>query len=407
MITNCNRMNSTRRDWLRTAATAVSGAYLAGMPVGRAAEAPAGPVALARCKTYESAELLPALQKMFDQLGGLGKLVSGKTVAIKINLTGAPTYRLGYAPLEDTHYTHPAVIAVTAQLLAKAGARRIRVLESPWATVEPVEEYLLRANIEPRDILSAAPNVEFENTNYLGHGKKYSRLTVPSGGYIFPAFDLNHSYEDCDVFVSIGKMKEHATAGVTLSMKNCFGITPCTIYGQGAGVDEPSETPKGGRTIVHQGNRGPSKSAPQEKDPKTPRQDTWRVPRTVVDLVGARPVHLAIIDGIKSMTGGEGPWIREDLKPAAPGVLVAGLNPVNTDAVSMAVMGFDPMADRGTPPFERCDSIVKLAEDAGLGTRNLSRIEVIGPAIAEVRFDFAALRKLRRSLPTPPMGTRG
>jgi len=377
------------------------------MPVGRAAEAPAGPVALARCKTYESAELLPALQKMFDQLGGLGKLVSGKTVAIKINLTGAPTYRLGYAPLEDTHYTHPAVIAVTAQLLAKAGARRIRVLESPWATVEPVEEYLLRANIEPRDILSAAPNVEFENTNYLGHGKKYSRLTVPSGGYIFPAFDLNHSYEDCDIFVSIGKMKEHATAGVTLSMKNCFGITPCTIYGQGAGVDEPSETPKGGRTIVHQGNRGPSKSAPQEKDPKTPRQDTWRVPRTVVDLVGARPVHLAIVDGIKSMTGGEGPWIREDLKPAAPGVLVAGLNPVNTDAVSMAVMGFDPMADRGTPPFERCDSIVKLAEDAGLGTRNLSRIEVIGPAIAEVRFDFAALRKLRRSLPTPPMGTRG
>ena len=398
--------NHTRRDWLRTAATAVSGAYL-GTRLGRAAEAPAGPVALARCKTYTSAELLPALQKMFDQLGGLGKLVSGKTVAIKINLTGAPTYRLGYAPLEDTHYTHPAVIAVTAQLLSKAGARRIRVLESPWATVEPVEEYLLRANIEPRDILSAAPNVEFENTNYLGLGKKYSRFTVPFGGYVFPAFDLNHSYEDCDVFVSIGKMKEHATAGVTLSMKNCFGITPCTIYGQGAGVDEPSAAPRGGRVIVHQGSRGPSKSAPQEKDPTTPRQDTWRVPRTVVDLVGARPIHLAIVDGIKSMTGGEGPWIREDLKPASPGILVAGLNPVNTDAVTMAAMGFDPMADRGTPPFERCDSIVKLAEDAGLGTRDLKRIEVIGASIADVRFDFAALRKQRRSLPTPPMGTRG
>jgi len=400
-------MNHTRRDWLRTAATAVSGAYLAGTRLGRAAEAPAGPVALARCKTYDSAELLPALQKMFDQLGGLGKLVNGKTVAIKINLTGAPTYRLGHAPLEETHYTHPAVIAVTAQLLAKAGARRIRVLESPWATVEPVEEYLLRANIEPRDILSAAPNVEFENTNYLGLGKKYSRFTVPYGGYIFPAFDLNHSYEDCDVFVSIGKMKEHATAGVTLSMKNCFGITPCTIYGQGAGVDEPSLAPRGGRTIVHQGNRGPSKSSPQEKDPTTPRQDTYRVPRTVVDLVGARPIHLAIVEGIKSMTGGEGPWIREDLKPASPGLLVAGLNPVNTDAVAMAVMGFDPMADRGTPPFEQCDSIVKLAEEAGLGTRNLSRIEVIGASIADVRFDFAAIRKQRRSQPAPPMGTRG
>jgi uncharacterized protein (DUF362 family) len=401
------QMKHTRRDWLRAAASAVTGAYLAGTTVGRAADAPAAPVALARCKTYDPAELTPALTKMFDQLGGLGKLVNGKTVAIKINLTGSTTYRLGYEPLENTHYTHPAVVAATVQLLAKAGARRIRVLESPWATAEPVEEYLLRANLEPRDILGAAPNVEFENTNYLGFARKYSRLTVPFGGYVFPAFDLNHSYADCDVFVSIAKMKEHATAGVTLSMKNCFGITPCTVYGTGAGIDEPSELPKGGRDLIHAGYRGPSKSAPQEKDPKSPRQDTWRVPRTVVDLVAARPIHLAIVEGVKTMTGGEGPWIEEETLAVAPGVLVAGLNPVNTDAVAMSVMGFDPMADRGTPPFERCDSIVKLAEAAGLGTRDLSRIEVIGPKIAEVRFDFAAIRKQRRSMPRRPMGTRG
>ncbi|MEI9974698.1 MAG: hypothetical protein WDO73_23200 [Ignavibacteriota bacterium] len=80
--------NQTRRDWMRTAAAAISGAYLADR--GFAAEAPTAPVALAQCKTYEPAELTPALQKMFDQLGGLGKLVSGKTVAIKINLTGSP-----------------------------------------------------------------------------------------------------------------------------------------------------------------------------------------------------------------------------------------------------------------------------------------------------------------------------
>jgi uncharacterized protein (DUF362 family) len=400
-------MNHTRRDWLRTAASAVSGAYLAGSPLGRAAEAPAAPVALARCKSYQSGELLPAMQKMFDQLGGVGRLVKGKTVAIKINLTGSPTYRLRHEALEDTHYTHPKVIATAVQLLGKAGARRIRILESPWATAEPVEEYLLRANWEPRDILGAAPNVEFENTNYLGFAKKYSRLTVPFGGYVFPAFDLNHSYEDCDVFVSIAKMKEHVTAGVTLSMKNCFGMTPCTIYGQGAGIDEPSILPRGGRDLVHRGNRGPSRSAPQEKDPKSPRQETWRVPRTVVDLVAARPIHLAIIDGVKTMTGGEGPWVGVEVTAVAPGVLVAGLNPVSTDAVAMAVMGFDPMASRGTPPFERCDSIVKLAEEAGLGTRNLSRIEVIGSTIAEARFDFAAIRKRRAGMPPPPMGMRG
>ena len=64
------------------------------------------------------------------------------------------------------------------------------------------------ANWEPTDLLRAATRVEFENTNYLGTGKKYSRLPVPKGGHMFRAYDLNHSYEDCDVFVSIAKMKD-------------------------------------------------------------------------------------------------------------------------------------------------------------------------------------------------------
>jgi uncharacterized protein (DUF362 family) len=391
----------TRREWLTTTAAGLAAARFA------RADAPTAPVAVARCKTYEPSELLPTMQKMFDQLGGLERLVKGKTVAVKINLTGAPTYRVGHLPLEDTHYTHPHVIAATAHLMGKAGARRIRILESPWSTADPVEEYILQANWEPRDILGAAPNVEFENTNFLGHGREYSRMKVPFGGYMFPAFDLNHSYADCDVFVSIAKMKEHATAGITLSMKNCFGITPCTIYGTGAGKDEPSLIPKGGRSLIHAGDRQPSKSAPPEKDPKAPREDTWRVPRTVVDLVSARPIHLAIVEGIKTMTGGEGPWIREQVTGVAPGVIVAGLNPVTTDAVSMALMGFDPMAVRGTPPFERCDSTLQLAEDAGIGTRDLHRVEVIGTPIREAVFDFAAIRRKRRASPPPPKGIVG
>lgn len=397
----------SRRQWLSTSAGALTGACLGAGPLARAAQAPTSPVAVARCRTYNATELLSTLQTMFDQLGGLGRLVKGKTVAMKINLTGAPTYRIGYLPLEDTHYTNPQVIAAVTHLMGKAGARRIRILESPWSTADPVEEYVMRANWEPGDILGAAQNVEFENTNYLGTGKKYSRLVVPHGGYIYPAFDLNHSYEDCDVFVSLAKMKEHATAGITLSMKNCFGLTPATVYGSGAGIDEPSIVPNGGRTMVHAGNRQPSKSAPQENDPKSPRQEGYRVPRTVVDLTSARPIHLAIVEAVKTITGGEGPWIREDLQPAAPGLMVAGLNPVTTDAVSMALMGFDPMAERGTPPFERCDSTLKLAEDVRIGTRDLNRIEVIGTPIASAVFDFAAIRKRRRSLPPPAFGIRG
>jgi len=368
-------------------ASAVTGACLAGSRVGAAASAPTARVAVARCGSY-GAELLPALGRMFDQLGGLGRIVKAKTVAIKINLTGMPSYRVGYLPLGDTHYTSPQVIAATVHLIGQAGARRIRLLESPWSTADPVEEYLLQADWEPRDILSSAPNVEFENTNWLGSGKKYSRLVVPYGGYIFPAYDLNHSYVDCDVFVSLTKMKEHATAGITLSMKNCFGITPATIYGSGAGEDEPSDVPKGGRLFIHTGYRQPPKSAPAEKDPASPRQDGYRVPRVVVDLVAARPIHLAIVEGVRTITGGEGPWIR-GVAPASPGVIVAGTNPVTTDAVCMAVMGFDPGADRGKAPFETCDSTLRLAEDVGIGTRDLSRIEVVGASIKEAMFDFS------------------
>jgi uncharacterized protein (DUF362 family) len=378
--------NYTRRGWLLKTISGAAGVCVAGPAAVRAA--PTAPVAVGKCRSYEATELLPALAKVFDQLGGLGRIVKGKTVAVKINLTGAPTYRLGYLPLGDTHYVNPHLIAATTYLMAKAGAIRIRVLESPWSSAAALEETMLQANWVPGDILNAAPNVEFENTNYLGQGKQYSRFNVPFGGYLYPAYDLNHSYVDCDVFVSLTKMKEHESTGITLSMKNCFGITPCSIYGASAGIDEPNEDPKGGRALIHSGSRQPSKSAPSEKDPSSPRKAGYRVPRAVVDLVSARPINLSIVDGIKTMAGGEGPWARGRLAAVHPGLLVAGTNPVNTDAVCMALMGFDPMVDRGTHPFETSDNMLRLAEDIGLGTRDLKGIEVAGPRLEEVRFDF-------------------
>jgi len=334
---------------------------------------------------------------MFDQLGGIGRLVNGKTVAIKVNLTGAPTTTLNGLPVGDTHYTHPNVIGAAVQLIGKAGAKRIRILESPMSTALSVEEVMRQAGWKVSDIANAAPRVEFENTNYLGVGRRYHRLRVPFGGLVFPAYDLNHSYEECDVYVSLAKLKEHTAAGITLSMKNSFGITPATIYGSGAGQDQPSIEPVGNRAaVLHSGNRAPSRSAPQELDPSSPRQAGYRVPRVVVDLVAARPIHLQVIDGIRTMSGGEGPWGPNPMTAVAPGVLIAGTNPVATDAIAMAVMGYDPMADRGTAPFETADSTLRLAEQAGIGTRDPNNIEVAGISIKEARFDFAALRRERR-----------
>ena len=380
MTTTCSR-----REFVG-AMGAAAGAWLARPMMSLARALPASRVAVGTCHEY-GPEVTATLAKMFAQLGGVEGLVRGKTVAVKLNLTGTATDRLGYLPAEITHWVHPQVIGATVQLLGRAGARRIRLLESPMATTEPLEEFMLQANWEPRDFSSAAPRVEFENTNYLGYGKKYSRFWVPDGGLMFKGYDLNHSYEDCDVFVSLAKLKEHVTAGVTLSMKNCFGITPCTIYGDDAPVDEPSLAPRGGRGPFHEGNRLPAKSAPPPVAAVASKDPGYRVPRVVADLVAARPVHLAVIDGIHSMAGGEGPWC-DNVRHVHPGLLVAGTNCVATDAVCTALMGFDPMADRGTPPFETCESTLRLAEELGVGPRDLRRIEVLGLPIAQARFNF-------------------
>ena len=372
----------TRREWL---------AMIAAAPLIKAADsgasAPAAPVSIAKCASYDE-DVQAKLAVMFDQLGGLDRLVRNKTVTVKLNMTGPPGQRVrGLAP-SLTHYTHPKLVGATAYLMGKAGARRIRFVESSWATAGPLEDVMLDSGWNVRTLQSAAPGVEFENTNALGKGKRYARFKVPGNPFMYPAYDLNHSYEDTDVFVSMAKLKNHDTCGVTLSLKNCFGAIPASIYGDSAGVNEPNENPPNGRVAVgHEGRRQPSKSAPQELHFGANHDPGYRVPHIVADLVAARPIHLAIVDGVESIAGGEGPWIR-GLRIVKPGVLIAGMNPVCTDAVSTAVMGYNPRATRGTAPFRTCDNTLLLAEAQGVGTADLKRIEVRGLSIEQALYRY-------------------
>jgi uncharacterized protein (DUF362 family) len=374
----------------------VAGASMIAPSLLSALPAPAGRVAIGLCAEYDR-QVADVLARMFDQLGGLDKLVSGKTVAIKLNMTGYPKSKLGDMSTQMTHWVHPQVIGSLVSLLGKAGASRIRLLESNPGGTKPLEEFMVDAGWQPKDFAAAVDRVEFENTNFLGSGKNYARFMVPGGGLMYAGYDLNHSYQDTDVFVSLAKLKQHRTAGVTLSMKNCFGITPATIYSDEAPKDEPAIKPVGFRGPMHSGSRGPSKSAPQPVAQST--DPGFRVPRITADLVASRPIHLAVIDGVYTMTAGELPYTREHSKEwvnkaVHPGLLIAGMNCVSTDAVATAVMGFDPMADRGTPPFEKCDSTLALAEHLGVGTRDLKRIEVVGTPIEKARYKFPALTQL-------------
>lgn len=347
-------------------------------------------VALARCPAYSSA-VYDALSTMFDQLGGLGGLVSNKTVTIKVNLTGAPELRLSGAPVGSAQWVHWGVIGCTIALLDEAGASRIRLCESAGDTAGPLEAFLARAGWDPAYFTSAGRNVELVNTNTTAESRKYSRLMVPYGGYLLPGFDLHPAYEECDVFVSLAKLKQHVRAGITLSMKNIFGMLPLTIYGTKAGLEEPGTSTEGFRgEVMHVGSRPPSLSAPQEVNPDSPRDPGYRLPRVITDLCAARPIHLAIIDGIETMTGGEGPW-TSGLGLASPAMLVAGLNPVATDAVGTALMGFDPLASGGEGTFRAVDNMLDFAAQVGLGTRNLADIELAGERVEDLVYPFGPL----------------
>jgi uncharacterized protein (DUF362 family) len=321
---------------------------------------------------------------MFDQLGGLSGLVRNKTVTVKLNMTGGPGNRLqGLAPAM-THYVHPKMVGATAYHLSRAGAKRIRFVESPWATTGPLEDVMLESGWKVRELASIAPGIEFENTNGLAKRKQYARFKFPGKAYMYPEYVLSQAYEDTDVFVSLAKLKEHADCGITLSLKNCFGIVPASIYGDDAGVDAPNESPTKGRSsVVHFGRRQPAKIAPPELYPNEGLKNaSYRVSRVVSDLAVVRPIHLAIVDGVESMAGGEGPWIRGS-RPVRPGVLLAGLNPVSTDTVGAAVMGKDP---RGFKPVG--ENTLLLAESHGVGAADLSRIEVRGVPVAQALYKY-------------------
>ena len=409
------REGMTRRDWLAISGLA-AGAITARPAQALLAEtrsafarpdektpavaaAPAEPVSVAKVRSYDE-DLTARFRQMFDQIGGIDKQVKGKTVGIKVNLTGGspfPGYTVG-----DTHWVHPRVVGAAVAAFGALGARRIRILEGAENRKRgsKLEDKLLSGGWDVSSIRNAAPLVEFEDTDPPGQVKKYSLLKVQSKPYVFPAFQMNHSYEDCDFFVSMGKMKNHEEMGLTICIKNLFGITPLGVYGDR-------------EKVFHYGQVQAPSGAPVELDPTSNRYEGWRLPRILVDILGARPVDLAIADGITSMVGGEGPWVLGS-KPCRPGILVVGRNCVNTDAVAAATMGYNPRAGRHEAPYrvfknpkdhppEQChptdesfqyaDNMMVLAEAAGIGSADLTKIDVRGVPIKEAMFEYEAFWK--------------
>jgi uncharacterized protein (DUF362 family) len=351
----------------------------------RSQKAPTSPVAITRCGSYEPKALRRKLDETLNLIGGLKKLVEGKTVTVKLNITGGPKAGpLGGLAPYLTYHVHPNIVAALCAAVHDAGAKRIVVVESSYE-LRTTEEILTDGGWDVGAIKAAGGHkVDFIDTRHRGPFPKYSELKVSFGGFIYPAFHVSQAYEKTDVFVSLAKMKDHGNAGVTMGAKNLFGIAPLSLYG-GDAPNENSVNYRG--PILHFGQKKVPAGVPGELDHGIKVGDFLRrVPRVTADTVGARPIDLVVIDGIVTNRGGEGPWLA-GTEPMMPKLILAGRNVVSADAVCTAVMGYDPLADHFQFPFMG-ENHLKLLAAVGVGTNDPERIEVRGLPIREALHPF-------------------
>ncbi len=358
----------TRRSFLK-GTSAVAGSFLVGSnPVSFFESQAAFPkrtgkpyrVALAQADFYERDVVRERVFTMIEQLGGLSDVVKpGNRVAIKVNLTGGTGFeQMLEQPATESMVTHPEVTRALVEAVLEAGASEVYLVEAitdlncwtEWGSAD------IAADFEDQVKLIDLNNPRLRDP--------FADMPVGENWLVYDKFTMHSILQEVDVFMSVAKMKCHATAGVTLSMKNLMGTVPISLYMMNA--------QDGHRSALH----GPGTQA------------MVRIPSVVMDLVRARPIHFSLIDGIKTAEGSEGPWTG-DFNQKIANTLVAGKNMVATDAVATAVMGFDPnAASFSQQPFLTCLNHLQLAAALGLGSNNLDDIEIVGAALEDVQTSF-------------------
>ncbi|MCU0643200.1 MAG: DUF362 domain-containing protein [bacterium] len=311
-------------------------------------------VAITKADNYDRALIKQKVQHLFESIGGIGDVIKpGDKVAIKINLTGgsgsASSPKLDGKPITESMWTHPEVLRAVAELIIDSGvsANDIYFVEALWDA----------ASYNNFGYLDVQQNLGTQLVN-LNKKEPYADFIdkeVGENHFFYSSFKLNQILADVDVYVSIPKMKQHYEAGVTHSLKNQIGIVPIQYYKQNSWDGMRSRLHfEGGDIGTH-------------------------LPHSICDLNLARPVHLAVIDGIKNAIGGEGVW-NPTYKTAEYHVLLAGKNPVAADSVASYVMGNDPEAEKLQLPdgIRQCDNYLELLHQKGMGTNQMSEIEVVG-----------------------------
>ncbi len=286
---------------------------------------PPSRVAIRRVSSYQTdlATLLYETVREFEVP------VRGKTVLLKPNLVGPDP--------QGMMNTHPAVIAAACETFLRLGASEVLIGDGPAMdrdTDAVVESIRLREYAGPLARVFVDLNVDdVERVRLKTHASRLKELYLPK------------TVRGVDFLVSLPKLKTHHWAGVTLSMKNMFGVVPGSCYGW----------PK---NVLH-----------------------WAgIDGAILDINAAVRPNFAIVDGIIGMEG-DGP-IQGTSKPC--GVLVVGDDPVAVDSTCARVMGLLP---------EKISHIARAA--TMLGHIQEEKIRQLGESIESTRTPFAVLEAFR------------
>jgi len=252
--------------------------------------------------------------------------LGGKRVVLKPNL-------VEFDP-QSVINTHPALIEAAVDSFKSLGAREVIVAEGPGHRRD--NEYLLGAS-------GLYDVIREHRIRYVDLNNDDVRLTKLKSSFTsLKQLYLPETLYNADLLVSMPKLKTHHWAGVTLSLKNMFGVVPGSVYGW----------PK--NALHWAGLNG-----------------------SIVDINSSLPIpRFAIVDGIVGMEG-NGPLQGQAKKG---GVLVFGDDLVAVDATAARLMKIEPTK-------------VKYLEMAGrfLGNLGHEQIEQLGENLGPYQQDFRVI----------------
>ncbi len=324
----------TRRRLLLASASAAS-AFVVARMLRRSHQKPApppsavamnAPVALVGCDVYRRDALFDAVDRGMSLAPPPD--LEGKRVLLKPNF-------VEYAP-DRPVTTHVELIRATIRALRARGANEIVVGEGPGHNPDTTEVWTRSGLFR----MGAEEHVAIVDLNFDDLVRTRMR-TFPEGngldGRRLENLFLPRTLLAADVVISMPKLKTHHWAGVTLGMKNLFGVVPGVKYGW----------PK---NLLHMNG----------------------IVRSVVELAASVKVGYVIVDGIEGMEG-NGPIVGT----AVPShCLLFGRSPFAVDWVATKVMGFDPTKI----------PVMQLAASAGLGT--MSDPDLAGDGLGSLRRSF-------------------